>query len=109
MMLMALMLTGCVTQKVDWNGRVGNYTYDQAVMELGPPDRCAKLTDGMVVADWLTQHAQMVFAPEPYFAQPGIFFGPLTPMPTETYFPAQYLRLTFGTDGKLKTWKELAR
>ena len=62
----------------------------------------------MVVADWQTQEAQTVFTPEPYFAPPGGYFGPLTPMPAETYFPAQYLRLTFGTDGKLKTWKELA-
>jgi hypothetical protein len=29
-------------------------------------------------------------------------------MRTETYVPARYLRLTFGADGKLKTWKELA-
>jgi hypothetical protein len=54
--LAALVLAGCVTQKIDWSARVGNYTYDQAVMELGPPDKSAKLTDGTVVADWLTHH-----------------------------------------------------
>ena len=102
------MLAGCVTQKIDWSARVGNYTYDQAVMELGPPDKSAKLTDGTVVADWLTHHAQTIVAPEPYFAPPGCYFGPLTPMRTETYLPAQYLRLTFGADGKLKKWRELA-
>ena len=105
--LAALVLAGCVTQKIDWSARVGNYTYDQAVMELGPPDKCAKLTDGTVVADWLKHHAQTIVAPEPYFAPPGCYFGPLTPMRTETCVPAQYLRLTFGADGKLKTWKEL--
>jgi hypothetical protein len=108
MMLATLVLAGCVTQKNDWAARVGNYTYDQAIMELGPPDKSAKLTDGTVVADWLTHHAQTIIAPEPYFAPPGCYFGPLTPMRTETYVPAQYLRLTFGADGKLKTWKELA-
>ena len=77
-------------------------------MELGPPDKSAKLTDGTVVADWLTHHAQTIVAPEPYFAPPGSYFGPLTPMHSETYVPARYLRLTFGADGKLKTWKELA-
>jgi hypothetical protein len=106
--MLALVLAGCVTQKIDWSARVGNYTYDQAVMELGPPDKSAKLTDGTVVADWLTHHAQTIVAPEPYFAQPGCYFGPLTPMRTETYLPAQYLRLTFGADGKLKKWKKLA-
>ena len=108
LMLAALVLAGCVTQKIDWSARVGNYTYDQAVMELGPPDKCAKLTDGTVVADWLTHHAQIIVAAEPYFAPPGCYFGPLTPMRTETYVPARYLRLTFGADGKLKTWRELA-
>ena len=54
MMLAALVLAGCVTQKIDWPARVGNYTHDQAVTELGPPDKSAKLTDGTVVADWLT-------------------------------------------------------
>jgi len=107
-MLAALVWAGCVTQKIDWSARIGNYTYDQAIMELGPPDKSAKLTDGTVVADWLTHHAQTIVAPEPYFAPPGCYFGPFTPMRTETYLPAQYLRLTFGADGKLKTWRELA-
>ena len=107
-MLAAQALAGCVTPKIDWSARVGNYTYDQAIMELGPPDKSAKLTDGTVVADWLTHHAQTIIAPEPYFLPPGSYFGPLTPMYTETYYPAQYLRLTFGADGKLKTWRQLA-
>ena len=109
MTLAALVLAGCVTTpKIDWSARVGNYTYDQAIMELGPPDKSAKLTDGTVVAGWLTHHAQTIVAPEPYFAPPGCYFGPLTPMRTETYVPARYLRLTFGADGKLKTWREFA-
>ena len=104
----ALVLAGCVTPKIDWAARVGNYTYDQAVAELGPPDKSTKLTDGTVVADWLTQPAQTIVAAEPYFSPPGCYFGPLTPMHTETRVPAQYLRLTFGGDGKLKTWREVA-
>ena len=107
LMLVALVLAGCATPKIDWTARVGDYTYDQAVLELGPPDKSAKLTDGTVVADWITRHAQTVVAPEPYFLPPGCYFGPLTPMHTETYFPAEYLRLTFGADGKLKAWKEV--
>jgi hypothetical protein len=106
--LAALILAGCVTQKINWPARVGNYTYDQAVLELGPPDKTAKLTDGTVVADWLTRRAQTVIAPEPYFLPAGCYFGPLTPMRTETYFPPWYMRLTFGPDGKLKAWKEFA-
>jgi hypothetical protein len=109
MALVALVLAGCVsTPKIDWPARVGTYTYDQAILELGPPDKYAKLTDGTIVAEWLTQHAQVISAPEPYFLPPGCYFGPLTPMYSQTYFPAQYLRLIFAADSKLKSWKKIA-
>ena len=50
---LVVFVAGCAsTPKVDWNSRVGTFTYDQAVTELGPPDRSSKLEDGTVVADW---------------------------------------------------------
>ena len=108
--LAVLLVAGCVTTpKIDWAARVGDYTCDQAIMELGPPDKSAKLTDGRTVAEWLTQRGQVVAAPEPYYFYPGCYFGPLTPMYSETYVPARYLRLTFSADGKLTAWKEFAR
>ena len=110
LVLVALGLAGCVTAPtIDWEARIGGYTYDQAILELGPPDKSATMNSGAVVADWLTRRAQTVGAPEPYFLPPGCYFGPLTPMYSETYIPAQYLRLTFGPDGKLRTWKNVAK
>lgn len=57
LMLLALtvaFITGCkTTPPVDWNARVETYTYDQAVTDLGPPDKQAKLTDGDTVAKWI--------------------------------------------------------
>ncbi len=53
--LLAALAVGCATSKIDWAGRVGTYTFDQAVLDLGPPDKQAKLTDGTVVAEWLTR------------------------------------------------------
>jgi len=107
--LLALGLAGCVTTPpTDWQARIGIYTFDQAVTELGPPDKSATLTDGTVVADWLTRRAQIVSAPEPYLLPPGCYFGPLTPMRSETWVPARYLRLTFGANGQLRAWKEVA-
>ncbi len=53
--LMLLMCVGCSTYQIDWNSRIGTYTYDQAVSDLGPPDKSAKLTDGTIVAEWLTR------------------------------------------------------
>ena len=45
-----LLAAGCATTGVDWAVRVGNYTFDQAVVELGPPDKQAKLQDGLRAA-----------------------------------------------------------
>ena len=48
-----LVVAGCATSgKTDWPGRIGNYTYDNAVKELGPPDKTETLADGVRVADW---------------------------------------------------------
>ena len=51
----AVLLAGCATTKlVDWNSRIGAYTFDQAIPELGPPDKQARLSDGKTVAEWVT-------------------------------------------------------
>ena len=48
-------IAGCkTTPPVDWQARVGTYTFDQAVTDLGPPDSQAKLTNGETVAKWVT-------------------------------------------------------
>ncbi len=106
----ALLLTGCVTPGIDWATRVGNYTCDQAVMEFGPPDRTARLSDGSTVEEWLTQRGQVIVTPEPYFWPPGDYFWPPVPAYySHTYYPARFLRLVFDPNCKLKAWKEFAR
>jgi hypothetical protein len=105
------LLAGCVTQRIDWAGRVGSYTLDQAVVELGPPDKQARLTDGTVVAEWLTRRGYR------YPTYVGGFYGPCSPSyygpfyPTyvDSYAPDYFLRLTFGPDGRLKAWKRFAK
>ena len=109
-LLLALTLAGCATTpKIDWQSRVGAYTYDQAITELGPPDKAAKLTTGATVAEWLECPAQIMVTPQPYFAPPGYYYAPLPPAYTTTRFPAIYWRLTFGPDGRLKQFKEVTR
>ena len=108
--LLMAAVAGCVTApKIDWAARVGNYTYDQAVQEMGPPDKSAKLSNGTTVAEWQERSGEVVVTPEPYFAPPGCYFGPLTPMYSETSIPPLYLRLTFSPDGRLAQFKELTR
>jgi hypothetical protein len=108
--LLAVVLAGCVTtSRIDWASRVGNYTYDQAVAEFGPPDKAAKLSDGATVAEWQERPEHIIVTPGPYFAPPGYYLGSATPIYSETRFPADYLRLTFVPDGRLKQFKEFAR
>src|SRR5689334_7361735 len=50
------LLTGCAsTPKVDWNSRIGSFTYDQTVAEMGPPDKSTQLSDGSSVAEWFVK------------------------------------------------------
>jgi len=54
--VLAVLVVGCsATSKVDWNRRVGLYTYDRAILELGPPDKQASLSNGQTVAEWITR------------------------------------------------------
>lgn len=108
-LLAAFTLIGCsTTPKVDWPARVGNFSYDQAVLELGPPDKIAKLDNGIVVAEWVTQSPQAAGPSGAYLARPG-YYGGVGPGYAPTYFPAWHLRLNFGADGKLTAWKKYAQ
>ncbi len=106
--MLGLVFAGCTsTPKVDWNSRVGNYTYDQAVTELGPPDKMAKLSDGTTVADWI-KHSHgggMSFGVGTgFYSGGGTAVG--TGVGTSTGYPDRVLRLTFGPDGKLAEYKK---
>jgi hypothetical protein len=107
--VMLLLLAGCATSRIDWAGRIGNYTCDQAVLELGPPDKQAKLSDGTTVAEWLTRrgHAQ-VYSTAGY-GYPYWYCSPFYPAYIDSYSPDYYLRLIFDPDGKLKAWKKFAK
>lgn len=106
-----LMLTGCTTWKVNWANRVGAYTFDQAVLELGPPDKQALLQDGTRVAEWLTRRGQPQSHPAfgYYGYRPWGFYDPAFPSYVEFSTPDYWLRLTFSTDGTLQAWKRFAR
>ena len=108
-LLVVLLFAGCVTPPVDWQARVGNYTESQAIADLGQPDKSAKLSDGTVVDEWLTSHARVIEAPEPYFLPSRSSVGADKPSYTEVDAPNYFLQLTFGADGKLKAWKKFAR
>ena len=101
--LFTLFLVGCTTtSKIDWAARVGNYTYDQAVIDFGPPDKSANLTDGTVVAEWLTQRG---YTHGSIYTMRGWWVHQYE----EARSPDWFLRLTFGPGGKLTAAKRVSR
>jgi hypothetical protein len=103
---------GCATQRIDFSARVGHLTFDQAVIELGAPDKQARLTDGTVVAEWRTHRGQAAVytTARGFYGAPGWpYYGSLSPTYYQPATPDYFLRLTFGPDGKLAAWKHYAR
>lgn len=107
-----MLVAGCATTpKVDWNSRVGNYTYDQAILELGPPDKVATLNDGTKVAEWLTSRGYSqgyITTYGPHFYHPYLY-GPPSIFYSEPPSPDRFMRLTFDPDGKLLSWRKVYR
>ncbi len=107
-----LLLAGCTTSKINWDSRVGDYTYDQAVLEMGPPERMAKLSDDRTVAEWLTfrGHSGGQHHYSPYFYSP--FYSPHfggSSFYSDPAFPDQFVRLTFSPEGRLEHWKKVTK
>lgn len=107
--LALLLVVACTsTPKVDWNSRVGSYSYDQAVIELGPPDRMTEISEGRKVADWVTGRSstpRFSVGVGSYGRSGGVGVGTGTGgNPVE-----KILRLTFEKDGKLLQWENTQR
>jgi hypothetical protein len=91
--ILLLLFSACATNRnPDWNARVGHYTYDDAITELGIPERSATLSDGSTVCEWL-RYQGSYYATGPYYR--GSRFYNLN------RFPDRYLRLVFGPDHQL--------
>ena len=98
----AAMVTGCVTHQINWNSRIGNYSYDQAVVDMGPPDKQAKLSDGKIVAEWITRYSSggTVLVGGGFYGYPG---GGFVQSTGPNYYEHK-LRLTFTTNNVLAAW-----
>jgi hypothetical protein len=95
-------IAGCKTTQVDWNSRVGVYTFDQAVADLGPPNKQAKLSDGKTVDQWITLHGSNGFFGGAGYANGNYGMG--AGQPIAQSYKDHVLELTFGPDGKLVSW-----
>jgi hypothetical protein len=107
---LAFLLAGCATDKTDWSSRIGIFTYDQAVTELGPPDKYAKLSDGTMVAEWLTRRGYSGGSVSMFYGYGHpYYYHPLPYYYSDPGSPDYFIRLTFGPDGKLTAWKRVVR
>ncbi len=96
------------TPKADWDSRIGTYTYQDAVAELGPPDKEAELPDGTLVAEWQTETRPRTsvgvgFGVGRYGPGVGTGAGVGVSQPVGSG-AGHYLRLTFDQERKLIRW-----
>lgn len=102
------LVSSCVSNKVQWEDRVGEYTYDQAVLEMGPPDKEARLEDGTRVCEWRTSKGGI----SGMGTGTSLYMGPYGNYPqafTASQMPDSYLRLTFSPENKLISFKKVRR
>jgi hypothetical protein len=104
--LATALIAGCKTTKpVDWNSRVGTYTFDQAVTELGPPDKQTALSDGKLVAQWITHRNDgSSFSVGTGFYTGGVGVG--VGHSVGSGYPDKILTLTFGTNSVLAAYSK---
>ncbi len=93
---------GCETYgKADWKSRVGHYSWDQAIEELGPPESEAKTSDGSRVARWVISRSRTYST-----AVRGPMFWSWSGQDVTTTAES-HLLLTFDTQSQLKAWKRI--
>ena|SRR5436190_23389953 len=94
--------------KPDWDQRVGNYTYDDALRELGPPVASTRLQDGSTVAEWFLKYGSQMsfgFGTSMYGGAGGVGVGQSVTTPPKGH----YLRLIFDAESKLQRWEKFTR
>lgn len=103
--------SGCASRKIDWESRVGRASYDEIVLEMGPPDKVATLSDGTLVGEWVVVRGRTyaVYNPTLYHYRRPYSYGGFGTTVDLTESPDTLLRLTFGPDKRLSAWKQLYR
>jgi len=93
-------------RSIDWGSRIGIYTYEQALAELGEPDVISESGEGKI-AEWVLRQSPGVSfgigvggGSYGHHTSTGVGVGTsVSPPPS-----GEYLRLRFGKDGKLAEW-----
>jgi len=107
--VLALLTVSCASgpkaniKNIDWGNRIGTYTYEEALAELGEPNVVGETSEGMI-AEWVLRRSPMVSfsfgfggAGYGHHSSTGVGVGTsVSPPPS-----GEYLQLRFDMDGKL--------
>ena len=114
-MVLALLTGSCASgpkadiKKIDWGSRIGTYTYEEALAELGEPNVTGETSEGKI-AEWVLRQSPMVSfgfgfdtGGHGHHTSTGVGVGTsVSPPPS-----GEYLRLRFDKDGKLAEWTQV--
>ena len=111
----ALLAGGCASgtkatiKDIDWGSRIGTYTYEEALAELGEPDVIGQSSEGKI-AEWVLQRSPNVsfgfgFGSGSFgrHTSTGVGVGTTVSPPPS----GEYLHLRFDNDGKLAEWTKV--
>lgn len=107
--VLALLTGSCASgpkadiKNINWGSRIGTYTYEEALAELGEPNVVGETSEGMI-AEWVLRRSPMVSfsfgfggAGYGHHSSTGVGVGTsVSPPPS-----GEYLQLRFDMDGKL--------
>ena len=110
--VLALLAGGCASgskasvKDIDWGSRIGTYTYEEALADLGEPDVIGQSSEGRI-AEWVLQRSPNVsfglgFGGVGYahHTSTGVGVGTTVSPPPS----GEYLHLSFDNDGLLTEW-----
>ena len=115
LIVLALLAASCASgtkatvKDIDWGSRIGTYTYEEALAELGEPNVIGESSEGKI-AEWVLRQSPMVsfgfgFGTGGYghHTSTGVGVGTsVSPPPS-----GEYLHLRFDKDGKLAEWTKV--
>ena len=115
LIVLALLAGGCasgtkaVIKDIDWGSRMGTYTYEEALAELGKPDVIGQSSEGMI-AEWVLERSPNVtfgfgFGGVGYgrHTSTGVGVGTTVSPPPS----GEFLHLRFDNEGKLAEWRRV--
>jgi hypothetical protein len=96
-------------KSIDWGSRIGMYTYEEALTELGQPDVMGESSEGKI-AEWVLRRSPGVSfgiglgtGSYGHHTSTGVGVGTSVSPPPG----GEYLHLRFDKDGKLAEWTKV--